>query len=162
MLAVPGAWGLAPPTVPVTVQVPAGNVLFLVGHARGAQVYTCARSGEGYAWTLFTPAATLYDGAGRSIILHYGGPTWRAHDGSAVVGARIGTAPAPSPNAIPWLLLRATPTTPGGAGLLGRTTFIQRINTTGGVAPSTGCDAAHVGATTSVFFTADYYFYRAA
>ena len=158
-----GALALTPPTVPAAIKVPAGNVLFLVGHARGAQVYSCTNTGGTIAWTLRTPAATLYDGAGRSIILHYAGPTWRAHDGSAVVAARVDGAPAPLPNTIPWLLLKATSTTPGSTGnLLTPTTYIQRINTTGGVAPATGCDAAHVGATTAVFYTADYYFYRAA
>ena len=161
-LVAPPAWALTPPTVPAAIAVPAGNTLFLVGHARGAQVYTCAKSGDTYAWTLKTPAAVLYDDAGRSIILHFAGPTWRAHDGSAVVAARVASAPAPVPHAIPWLLLKSVTTTPGNGGgtTLVPTTYIQRVNTTGGVAPATGCDAAHVRATTSVVYTADYYFYR--
>ena len=68
--------------------------------------------------------------------------------------------PAPIPNAIPWLLLKTSPA--GRTGVLTPTTYIQRIHTTGGVVPSTGCDAAHAGATTAVFYTADYYFHRAA
>jgi hypothetical protein len=164
MLAAPGAWALTAPSVPAAIAVPAGNVPFLVGHARGAQVYTCTASGQTFAWTLLTPAAVLYDDAGRAIIQHYAGPTWRATDGSAVVAVRVASAPAPVPNAIPWLLLKAVSTTPGnnGGNTLVPTTYIQRINTTGGVAPATGCDAAHVGATMAVFYTADYYFYRAA
>ena len=158
-----GAWALTPPTVPANIKVPAGNTLFLVAHAQGAQVYRCTNTAGVYAWTLFTPAATLYDDAGRSIILHYAGPTWRAHDGSTVVAARVDGAPSPLPNTIPWLLLKATSTTPGSTGdLLTPTTYIQRVNTVGGVAPATGCDAAHVGATRPVFYTADYSFYRAA
>ncbi len=47
-------------------------------------------------------------------------------------------------------------------GTFTSTTFIQRVNTTGGVAPAGGCDADRVGTTTPVFYTADYYFYRAA
>jgi hypothetical protein len=164
IVASPAAWALTAPTVPAAIAVPAGNTLFLVGHARGAQVYTCTKSGETYGWTLRTPAAVLYDDAGHAIIQHYAGPTWRANDGSAVVAARIASAPAPTPNAIPWLLLQTVSTTPGNGGgtTLVPTTYIQRINTTGGVAPATGCDGAHVGATRSVFYTADYYFYRAA
>jgi len=164
ILATQAAWALAAPAVPAAIEVPAGNTLFLVGHARGVQVYTCTRSGATFAWTLRTPAAVLYDDAGRSIIQHYAGPTWRAHDGSAVVAARVASAPAPVPAAIPWLLLKTVSTSPGNGGgtTLVPTTYIQRITTAGGVAPATGCDAAHVGATTSVFYTADYYFYRGA
>jgi len=163
MLGAQAAWALTAPPVPAAIQVPAGNTLFLVGHARGAQVYRCTRTGETVAWVLLTPAATLYDDAGRSIILHYGGPTWRAHDGSTVVAARIASAPAPTGTAIPWLLLKTVSTTPGTTGnLLTPTAYIQRINTTGGLAPARGCHAARVGTTTAVFYTADYYFYRAA
>ena len=43
----------------------------------------------------------------------------------------------------------------------GQEDAVQRINTVGGLAPATGCDAAHAGATAPVFYTADYWFYRA-
>ena len=104
-----------------------------------------------------SPAAVLKDGAGKLIIWHYTGPSWRALDGSTVVGVRVASAPAPVPGAIPWLLL-ARASVSGPTGTLTPTTYIQRINTTGGVAPATGCDAAHVGANTAVLYTADYYF----
>jgi hypothetical protein len=58
-------------------------------------------------------------------------------------------------------LLQATSNSGPAGGTFSETTYIQRINTTGGVAPSTGCDAAHLGATVAVYYTADYYFYRA-
>lgn len=45
------------------------------------------------------------------------------------------------------------------ATLFGRARFIHRVNTAGGVAPTTGCDAANVGATRRVNYTADYYFW---
>lgn len=154
------AHGLAAPPVPPAIAVPPGNVAFLVGHATGTQIYRCQPSDSGYSFTLVAPAAILKDDAGRLIIWHYAGPSWRALDGSTVVGARIAGVPAPIPNAIPWLLLKATPTV--GGPTLGATTYIQRINTTGGVAPATGCDAAHVGVTTAVPYTADYYFFRKA
>jgi Protein of unknown function (DUF3455) len=37
---------------------------------------------------------------------------------------------------------------------------VQRVDTQGGVAPTSGCDAAHVGTEKSVAYTATYYFYR--
>ncbi len=155
------AAALPTPTVPANLQVPAGNVLYLVGHARGYQIYTCQAQPSGFAWVLREPWAGLVDDTGNYVALHYAGPTWRAPDGSAVVAARIAGAPAPSATAIPWLLLQATSTSGPPGGKFTATTFIQRINTAGGLAPASGCDAAHVGATTAAFYTADYYFYRA-
>ena len=66
------------------------------------------------------------------------------------------------PSAIPWVLLevvgaRVGPT--GGHALSG-TTFIQRVNTQGGLAPSTGCDRlTDVGRKAFMPYTADYFFY---
>ena len=39
---------------------------------------------------------------------------------------------------------------------------IQRLNTKGGRAPTTGCDAQHQGEMARVNYTADYYFYAPA
>lgn len=153
--------GLSAPVVPPNLAVPPGNTLFLVGHARGYQIYRCEAQNAGYAWVLWAPWAGLVDDAGNNVALHYAGPTWRAPDGSVVVATRIASAPAPVPNAIPWLLLAPTMTSGPGGGTFNNTTYIQRINTTGGLAPAGGCDAGHVGATVAVYYTADYYFYKA-
>ena len=152
----------APPQVPQDIAVPAGNVLSGMGAARGFQIYGCQAQGTGFGWVLQQPMAVLLEGGHKPFALHYGGPTWMAMDGSAVVGARAGTSPAPSGDAIAWLLLKATPAGGPADGTFASTTFIQRVNTTGGVAPATGCDAGHVGTTAPVYYTADYYFYRAA
>lgn len=49
---------------------------------------------------------------------------------------------------------------PGGGDTLTRTTFIQRVNTSGGVAPSTGCASfSDVGNQAFMPYTADYIFY---
>jgi hypothetical protein len=146
---------VAPPTVPASIAVPAGNVVSSVGRAQGYQVYVCQPTG----WVLKQPMAWLLQN-GQPFATHYAGPTWTALDGSSVVAARDGSAPAPIPGAIPWLRLKTTSTS-GPAGTFTGTTYIQRINTTGGVAPATGCDASRLGATAAVYYTADYYFYRA-
>jgi hypothetical protein len=152
---------LTPPSVPDKIQVPAGNVPFLVGRASGTQNYTCQLSSSGYAWTLVAPSATLVDDKGKQIMTHYAGPTWQSKDGSTVVGARVDGVMV-SPTAIPWLLLRATSKTQGPDGdVLTSTTYIHRVNTTGGLAPTSGCDASSLGAATNVTYTADYYFYKA-
>jgi hypothetical protein len=60
------------------------------------------------------------------------------------------------PDAIPWLRLDAK--NPQGPGIFANTTFIQRVNTTGGKAPLV--DGAFVGQVARVPYTADYFFYR--
>ena len=147
-----------PPPVPQEIAVPAGNTLAGKAAAQGFQIYTCQAGG----WVLQQPMAVLLGTDRKPFALHYGGPTWMAMDGSAVVGARAGIAPAPTPGAIPLLLLSTTPANGSTVGALTGITFIQRLNTTGGVAPATGCDADHLGATAPVPYTADYYFFRAA
>jgi hypothetical protein len=84
---------------------------------------------------------------------HYAGPTWQASDGSTVVGARVAGA-TPDPTAIPWLLLRAT--SHAGAGEMTEVTYIQRVATTGGLAPAEGCTPASLGAVARVPYTASY------
>jgi hypothetical protein len=151
----------SPPDVDTAIRVPAGNVPYLLGHASGTQNYTCQQSSTGFAWTLVAPSATLVDDNGKQIVTHFAGPTWQAKDGSKVVGSRRDGVTV-EPTAIPWLLLRVTSTTPGpdGGDRLAGTTFIQRVKTTGGLAPMSGCDAAHLGAEQKVPYTSDYYFYR--
>ena len=65
--------------------------------------------------------------------------------------------------AIPWLLLQVVGAQDGptGGDKLSETTFIQRLNTSGGVAPSTGCTlSTDVGKKKLVPYTADYFFYK--
>ena len=154
----------APPSVPAAIRVPAGHVPFLLGHATGTQNYTCQQTSTGFAWTLVAPAAKLVDEQGKEIVTHFAGPTWQAKDGSKVVGQLVERVDAPNPDAIPWLLLRVTSATPGpdGGDRLTATTYIQRVNTTGGLAPKNGCNAANLGAARNVPYTSDYYFYRSA
>jgi hypothetical protein len=147
----------SPPSVPDVIKVPSGHVPFLLGHATGTQNYACQRSSNGFAWTFVAPSATLFDDNGKEIMTHYAGPTWEAKDGSKVVGARVDGVTV-SASAIPWLLLSATPT--GKPGLLSPTTYIQRVNTTGGLAPTTNCSRSNLGATSNVPYTSDYYFYK--
>ena len=140
-------------SVPTDIKVPEGNKAFLEAYAVGVQIYSC----NGSAWALVAPRANLYDRRGKLIATHFAGPTWQTKDGSAVVGKREKNVNV-DPTAIDWLLLSAASTTPGR---LGATTYIQRIHTTGGVAPADGCDAGTSGATVEVPYTADYVFFKA-
>ena len=96
----------------------------------------------------------------------------RAHSTPAGFGRRCCTRTAfpraptprcPNTGSIPCLLLQSIGSQPGPSGgtMLSKTTFIQRLNTRGGVAPADGCStSADVGNQTLVPYTADYYFYR--
>jgi hypothetical protein len=61
-------------------------------------------------------------------------------------------------DALPWALMRASPG--GETGMFAGVTSVQRVNTSGGVAPATGCGAGTAGAEARIPFTADYYFYK--
>jgi hypothetical protein len=153
-LAVLGVGAAAPasahsqPKVPEVLKVPAGNKLLTVMPARGVQTYQCTNS----AWTFVQPDAILTS-RGRPEVLHSKGPVWTSViDGSSVTAAAVANSPVP--NAIPELLLKSTGNR--GPGKLSKVTFIQRLKTTGGVAPTGSCSE---GVTASVPYTADYAFY---
>jgi len=97
-----------------------------------------------------------------------GNATWQGFDTSRVWAKATGMLPAgsdpascPNSGAIPCLLLESIGNQkgPSGGRLLANTTFVQRLNTNGGAAPSTACT---VGQTQLVPYTADYYFYHKA
>lgn len=131
----------------------AGEAIELLG--KGFQVYTCDAAGP--AWRLKAPDAVLLDASGRQVGTHFAGPSWRAADGSVVVGEPIATSPAPTPGAIPWLVLRAK--SHQGQGVFAKVGFIVRTHTEGGAASATGCDAQHAGAESRVPYTATYTFF---
>jgi hypothetical protein len=168
---------VTPPPVPDGLEVPEGNRAFLVGHAVGSQNYVCLPSGAGFAWTLFTPQATLFDDHGRQLITHFFSPnpfenrivraTWQHSRDTSTIWARLfappsTAAPFVAEGAVAWLVLEVVPPPDGtrGGGALSRTTFVQRLNTLGGVAPTTGCaEPANVGRTVFVPYKADYFFF---
>jgi Protein of unknown function (DUF3455) len=144
------------PPVPDQIKVGDGNKVFLIGHAVGVQIYSC----NGSAWSSAVPRANLYDDNGKLIITHFAGPTWQAKDGSRAVGTVVDKV-IPDLTAIPWVLLSTT-TTPGPDGdRLVDTSFIQRIDTTGGLTPpAADCNAATAGTVVEVPYTADYVFWK--
>ena len=92
-------------------------------------------------------------------------PTWQSSfDSSRVWGTKVasinaGTDPScPATGAIPCLLLKAVATSGGPSTLLKKTTFIQRLNTWGGSAPTGACQ---VGDQALVQYRADYSFFSA-
>jgi len=151
-----------PGDLPSNIAAPAGTKLFLVGHAVGVQIYSCTSTSTGYGWALVAPRADLYDDTGKLVATHFGGPTWQARDGSYVVG-QLPRRVIVDPTAIPWLRLSAAAKDVGTDGdRLSKTTYIQRIATTGGLAPAAAeCSADTAGTTNEVAYTADYFFWKA-
>ena len=163
--------GIDVPAVPSNLTVEEGNEPYLQTRAYGTQNYFCLPSG---AWKLFGPQATLYPGnVPFQIATHFLSPnpeepgtparaTWQhSHDGSAVWAIKTAeSSDYAVAGAIPWFLLKKAGTIEGtiGGGLLAQTTFIQRVNTLGGLAPAGTCTP---GAIALVPYETDYIFYRA-
>jgi hypothetical protein len=174
------------PKVPANIQVPPGNTAFLKAHALGTQNYVCKPVASGFAWTFFSPEATLFltfkwinGDISQQITTHFLSPnpiekdlprvTWQhSFDTSKVWGRAIQSSTDPNfvqKDAIAWLLVEKAGAErgPTGGDTLAQTTFIQRVNTTGGLAPSTGCDqSTDAGNIVLVRYTADYFFYKKA
>jgi hypothetical protein len=178
----PTTW-LDTPTVPATIMPDAGAV-FLHAFGNGTQDYSCigtaidggadaGDAGATFTWTLVTPDAVLSDCHGNVIGHHAASaagataPEWLYFsDGTYVVGHKVSSyVPDGGSGSIPWLLIQATAHgnvdggVDGSAGVLSDVTYIQRLDTEAGLAPSTGCDFSTADASTNVPYTADYYFY---
>ena len=168
---------VTPPEAPDRL-VPTGATAFFVGHGVGTQNYICLPSGTGFKFVLFTPQATLFDDGQKQVITHFFSPnpvengsiraTWQDRDTSTVWASATQMATHDTDpgfvesGAVAWLLLQVVGSQSGpiGSNKLAPTTFIQRVNTSGGLAPSTGCDSsADVGREAFQRYTADYFFY---
>ena len=165
------------PDVPADLEVPAGHKLFLQARAIGTQNYICLPTDSGVDWAFFGPQATLFKFR-RQIITHFLSPnpdeedlpraTWQHSRIPAGYGAMRSHLP-PIPVSLSqvrfpgccsrwWERSRA----PAGGTRLMETVYIQRIRTSGGEAPETGCDDQdpNVGARALVPYEADYLFYK--
>jgi FtsP/CotA-like multicopper oxidase with cupredoxin domain len=154
--------GPTAPEVPSAIAVEDGYKPFLVADAVGVQIHACTLTGSSYGWSFVGPRAVLVDERGQFLMTHFGGPTWRAQDGSEVKGS-LHDRVTVDPTAIDWLLLDAASTTVGADGdRLAGTKFIQRLQTTGGLAPAPEtCNPGTVGAVEEVPYTAVYAFWKA-
>ena len=147
---------VAAPQVPPKIQVSAGEHLLFQVHAKGDQVYTCKSDAAKFTWTLKAPDAQLFDKDGKPFGKHFTGPSWEANDGSRVSGTKLEEVSVDA-DSIPWLLIKII--SHDGNGVLSPATSIQRLNTKGGKAPASGCDASHADHEARVPYEADYLFY---
>ena len=138
------------PEVPADIAVEDGNKVHFHGFGVGFQIYTW----DGASWGNPVPDATLFDNDGNVVASHFAGPTWESNSGSKVVGVPTAKVTVDT-NAIPWV--RLTALNPQGPGIFADTSFIQRVNTVGGKAPSRN---GAVGEVAKVPYMADYFFFR--
>ena len=148
-----------PMVMPDTLKVPRQNVLLLKTFAVGAQVYVCkARTDDPnmFEWTFKAPEAELRNDVGETVGRHYAGPTWEGNDGSKVVGEVAQRVDAHNPHDIPWLLLKAK--SHEGSGAFSTISYVQRLDTDGGIAPQDGCTQSTVNTERRVDYRATYTF----
>ena len=143
------------PRVPDAIKVPDGNKHIATFKGDGVQIYGCTNG----AWTFLQPAATLTR-YGQPVAVHFAGPSfprWESTKDGSLVGAKK-LASVDQPGAVPQLLLQAQENTGGPGTQFGTVTYVQRLNTRGGLAPAGACAA---GAQVGVHYTADYAFWTA-
>jgi hypothetical protein len=131
-----------------------GRTTILVVHGVGAQIYECKAGAGGASWVFREPVASLVSD-GRTIGVHYHGPTWQLDDGGAVKGKQSATAPGASSGDV--ALLKLDVVEHRGSGALSAAKLVLRLNTRGGVLKGV-CPA--VGDLRAEPYSADYAFLR--
>jgi Protein of unknown function (DUF3455) len=145
--------------LPEPVRVPSGQKVVMTTTGVGEITYECREKKDmagAHEWTFVAPVATLYAPDRKVVGKYYAGPTWEANDGSKVTGKQVAVAPAMA-GSIPLQLVKAEPAM--GNGAMTGVSYIQRLNTKGGVAPAMACDAGAKGKRQQVAYEADYVFY---
>jgi Protein of unknown function (DUF3455) len=146
-------------SLPEPVRVPAGQKVMMSTTGVGEITYECREKKDmagAHEWAFVAPVATLYSGDKKTVGKYYAGPTWEANDGSKVTGKQLAVSPA-APGNIPLQLVKTDPAM--GAGAMAGVSYIQRLNTKGGIAPAMACDATSKGKRQQVAYEADYVFY---
>lgn len=148
--------------LPEAVRAPAGQTQAMFTSASGELTYECREKKDmagAFEWGFIGPMATLRNRTGEKVGSYYAGPTWESLDGSKVTGKQVAVAPGAS-GAIPLQLVKANPSM--GQGAMAGISYIQRLNTKGGVAPALPCGMGEKGQRQTVAYSADYVFYKPA
>ena len=145
----PDARSVSIPGIPEAIKPPPGSKpigAYIV--TSGTQNYTCTADGAYNPSS--TPEAQLVGTGGK--IHHFAGPSWQSVTDKSLVTATP-TVKVAVAGSIPQLLLTVTSHTGTTRGLLSRVQAIQRLNTSGGAAPTTACTD---GETVAVPYKANY------
>jgi hypothetical protein len=124
--------------------------------ASGVQIFRCEQDKDGYHWAFRQPEAELRDARGQVVGHHGANYSFEHVDGSRLLGTIVGYDSAPSDDAVGWLLLR---TQSFGQGQLDKVSYVQRVDTAGGMRPPQ-CPADQVNQILRVPFSAKFIFYR--
>ncbi len=137
--------------IPAILTPKAKQPLFIV-RADGVQVY---KAGAKLDWEFQAPSATLRDyRTGEPVGTHSKGPVWIDAKGSKLTGKVLASAPAPNPQAVPWLLLEVSNS---NGGRYAKVTHIQRVDTWAGLKPAAA--PANAGQSVEVPYQATYVFW---
>jgi hypothetical protein len=146
--------------LPEAVRVPSGHQLASLTTGTGQITYECRDKKDmpgQVEWAFVAPVATLTGPNGQVVGKYFAGPTWEATDGSSITGKQVAVSPGGTGN-IPLQLVKANPSM--GTGELHNVSYIQRLSTKGGVAPSLPCGTEQKGQRQQVAYQADYAFYK--
>ncbi|HTJ97774.1 MAG TPA: DUF3455 domain-containing protein [Rhodocyclaceae bacterium] len=148
--------------LPESIKLPAGNKVVLETVGVGLITYECREKKDAagqFEWAFVGPDAVLNDRKGKQVGKYYGPPaTWESADGVKITGTQLAVSPNGAGN-IPLQLVKANPTT--GSGGWNGVTYIQRLETKGGTAPTSACNADTKGKKETVSYQADYLFSKA-
>jgi hypothetical protein len=151
------ACAMTPAVAPSSAIDPPGAERAMTLVASGVQTYVCKFDAQHHPeWVFRSPQATLFDASGREVVTHAAGPSWKAEDGSRIVGHAIAQWPSATKASVPQLLLETHST--AGSGILSSVRYVQRVNTIGGLMPSQPCTTVdEVGSSP---YLAEYVFYK--
>jgi hypothetical protein len=150
-----------PAEVDLPVNQPHGNTRAATYYAEGVQKYKAqAKAGSmpvTYEWVFVAPKAHLFDASNKKIGTHGAGPFWELSASDSIFAQQFSPAKTVSPdaNSIAWLLLMPK-TGKTATGIFANVSYIQRIATKGGKAPSV--PPTSLTDTSDVFYTAIYRF----
>jgi uncharacterized protein DUF3455 len=159
--AVPPAPALEAPTRPSLglfsrIKAPTEVEPVLELAATGAQIFRCEADKDGFHWVFRLPEAELRDARGQVVGHHGANYSFEHVDGSRLIGTIVGYDSAPTENSLRWLLLR---TQSYGQGEFDKMTYVQRVETSGGMPPAQ-CSAEQANQILRVPFSAKFIFYR--
>lgn len=133
-----------PSAVDLPANLPGGNTRVATYFAEGVQKYKAQQkagsSPATYEWVFVAPEANLYDVTNAKIGTHSAGPTWQLSGSNvdSIYGQQFSpakSASSPDAGSIDWLLLMPK-TGKIPTGIFSNVSYIQRIATKGGKAPS--------------------------
>ena len=151
-----------PAAVALPDNLPGGNSRVASFYAVGVQKYkaqeVAGSNPVAYQWVFVAPQADLYDITNQKVGTHSAGPDWQLSAADSMFGQAFTpprTAASADANSIDWLLLMPK-TGKNPTGFFAAVSYVQRIDTRGGKAPTTA--PANATDTIDVPYTAIYRF----